>query len=179
MANDAAGRRDGQARSFEEGLGAGGNARHDDVAARAREGHVGAEHVHAQALEEGGRNSLRDEHHDVVAVHTDAERGEKAALRGAVARIAAFVNWPCRNVTASLPETRIRPYSVTRQQGAVVVRANRPASSPASAVVQALALQFIEIRRGNLCLQTGEEAPSSFLSSVKQVPLFSRSVSFL
>ena len=26
---------------------------------------------------------------------------------------------------------------------------------------------FIEIRRGNLCLQTGEEAPSSFLSSVK------------
>ena len=86
MANDAAGRRDGQARSFEEGLGAGGNARHDDVAARAREGHVGAEHVHAQALEEGGRNSLRDEHHDVVAVHPDAERGEKAALGGAVAR---------------------------------------------------------------------------------------------
>ena len=38
---------------------------------------------------------------------------------------------------------------------------------------------FIEIRRGNLCLQTGEEAPSSFLSSVKQVLLFSRSVSFL
>ena len=91
MANDAVGRRDGQARSFEEGLGAGGNARHDDVAARAREGHVGAEHVHAQALEEGGRNSLRDEHHDVVAVHPDAERGEKAALRGAVARIADFV----------------------------------------------------------------------------------------
>lgn len=26
---------------------------------------------------------------------------------------------------------------------------------------------FIEIRRGNLCLQTGEEAPSCFLSSVK------------
>ena len=123
----------------------------DDVAARAREGHVGAEHVHAQALEEGGRNSLRDEHHDVVAVHPDAERGEKAALRGAVARIADFVGEARDGVRKLAVQERDGVLARDAHQtvfgdaaaGAVVVRANRPASSPASAVVQALALQFI------------------------------------
>ena len=42
-------------------------------------------------LKKAGATAFGDEHHDVVAVHPDAERGEKAALRGAVARIADFV----------------------------------------------------------------------------------------